>query len=103
MSQMNPKVFVLNTAYSVKIPYIAGLPLCFGIGFYKILYQIDKIWYQIDKILYQIDKIWYQIDKIWYQIDKVWYQIDKIWYQIDKILSNLTIIKYSKCKKLSSL
>ena len=27
MSQMNPKEFVHNTAYSVYIPYIAGLSL----------------------------------------------------------------------------
>ena len=27
MSQMNPKEFVHNTAYSGELPYIAGLPL----------------------------------------------------------------------------
>ena len=27
MSQMNPKEFVHNTAYSVQLPYIAGLSL----------------------------------------------------------------------------
>ena len=29
MSQMNPKEFVLNTAYSVQLPYIAGQILPF--------------------------------------------------------------------------